>query len=320
MISNDTVNELIERDKRKNVKLSDFIITNAKPGGSRWGYIGHFGNSELFLLKREHLGYETISSSTPNCITILECLCSKIIGKVLGKHYVAETIPVKIDTETIKIHQGNETESLQLDEYDDYAIASRWLSNQQMNYDVPSIDHTINDDYMLKFALMCNLLGINDVKSEHYIKHTVLENGILHQHMAIIDCAGDLSAFEQEKIDYFFKKNMYIGLLRPIVSAKPEQYPLVLEVFTEFLKIDVDKEFEEYEHIPSPSLEQMKVNLQKTLDLVRDSLLPQLVTLIEVTTEQNSKSIPYSISFYKPGPTVEEKTLRTLTPTTINLN
>lgn len=320
MVNEDTINELVKHDKRKEMNLSDFTKTRAKLGGSRWGGIGHFGNGELYLLKREHSGYQTISSTTPNCVTILECLCSKIIGKVLGEHYVTETIPVKINCETVKILRGNEieTETLSLDEYDDYAVASKWLSYQHPG-DLPLVDHTVDDDYMLKFALMCNLLGISDVKSEHYINYTILKNGILHKYEAIIDCAGDLSAFEQEGVGYFLSKNMYNDLFRPKVTARPEQYELVLEIFTEFLKIDVNKEFEEYQHIPSPSLEQMKINLQKTLDHVRNNLLPQLEALIdEVKNQKRSKSTNYSVSFYKPESMVKEP-LNTLTPTTNSL-
>lgn len=319
MVNEDTINELVKHDKRKEMNLSDFIKTGSKLGGSRWGAIGHFGDGELYLLKREHSGYQTISSTTPNCVTILECLCSKIIGKVLGEHYIAETIPVKINCETIKVLHGTkiETENIVSEEYDDYAVASKWLSYQQ-TWGLPLVDHTVDDDHMLKFALMCNLLGIDDVKVEHYIRYITVRDEIPHVYTAIIDCAGDLSAFEETDLSYFLTKDMYKDLSKPKVTAKPEQYQLVLEVFTEFLKIDVNKEFEEYQHIPSPLLEQMKINLQKTLDHVRNNLLPQLEILINEVEQNKNRSINYSVSFYKPESMVKEP-LNTLTPTTNSL-
>src|SRR5262245_53025269 len=113
--------------------LSQFQSIAAKPGGTRWGAIGKFREdcSDMYLVKREAGGYQTIVTEYENDMIVLECLCSDLIKKTLDDTYATDTIPVKLDCDKISIHVSSGmltkviTSSIPISAYSNYGIASK---------------------------------------------------------------------------------------------------------------------------------------------------------------------------------------------------
>lgn len=264
-------------DIRNEKALSQFQSISPKQGGNRWGAVGVFENNpDLYLIKREIGGYQTVVTEVENDMIVLECLCSALIKKTLGETYAAETEPVKLDIDTVQIHVNNDedgvkllTETMSVNKYSDYGLASKIIKSDPKPEKTCGQSPNMFDS--LRLNVIINLLGIGDIKPDHFIHYKKYVDGYEKLCIALIDCAGDFSGFN---------KNLECFLIHPThkINLLPKYYGHVLDVFKRFVSMNTSNVFDAYQHInvsPSCTTARLKERLIKVMTHVR-TLMPML--------------------------------------------